>query len=363
MGTVKKLGSSLLRYSPLLRTLVSSHCAYLIFFVTSKCNARCRTCFYWREIEQSGRRNILSLVEIEHIARHFKNLVYLSITGGEPTLREDLDEIVCKFYTLSGTVFTNITTNGLLPEKTELFTRSILQKCPHLNLKINLSIDHIGISHDEIRGVNGAFAKALETFSRLGRIKRKNDKLILSIGTVLSSYNKADIYKIIDYVRDELRPDMHAINLARGDTREKDAKEVTVEEFKKVIEYLKTDKKDKRGPLQAVSELMMEVHLETLKRQNMILPCVAGKNILTLTDDGYIVPCEILHQNYPEGDYVLGDIRKAGYDINSILRSPKYKEVVRWIKRSKCRCTFECATFWNIITNVRMYPKILTRSF
>ncbi len=31
------------------------HCLdTLIFFVTSRCNSKCRTCFYWEELNQDG---------------------------------------------------------------------------------------------------------------------------------------------------------------------------------------------------------------------------------------------------------------------------------------------------------------------
>ncbi|OGW75940.1 MAG: hypothetical protein A2Z72_08910 [Omnitrophica bacterium RBG_13_46_9] len=320
-------------------------------------------CFYWREIADAHARKILSLEEIGRIARNFKNLIYVSITGGEPTLREDVDEIVYRFYASSGTRFVNITTNGLLPERTEQIVRSILGKCPALNLKMNLSLDHLGDSHDAIRGVKGAFKNALKTFSMLNLVKRENNQLTISISTVLSSYNKAQIYQLIDYVRDVLKPDAHAIDLVRGDTREDDAKDVTIDEFEKVIEYLKTKKSGKKRLLQSAFDLMLEVHLETLKRKRMILPCVAGKKILTLTDDGYVIPCEILYQRHPAVDCVLGDIRTAAYNINTILRSPKNREVISFIKESKCHCTFGCATLWNIISNVSMYPNIIARTF
>jgi len=76
--------SLLKRYYYLFRSLACGRCSYLIFFVTSKCNAHCKMCFYWREISDAQVRKILSLEEIDRIARNFKNLIYVSITGGEP---------------------------------------------------------------------------------------------------------------------------------------------------------------------------------------------------------------------------------------------------------------------------------------
>ena len=41
--------------------------SYVIFFITSKCNARCRFCFYWKNIEESDKKKELDLEEIEKI--------------------------------------------------------------------------------------------------------------------------------------------------------------------------------------------------------------------------------------------------------------------------------------------------------
>ena len=67
--------------------------AYLIFFITARCNARCSFCFYWEEIENASKRRELRLEEIDQITAKLKHLLYLSIGGGEPFLRADLAEV------------------------------------------------------------------------------------------------------------------------------------------------------------------------------------------------------------------------------------------------------------------------------
>ena len=41
----------------------------LILFVTSRCNAKCRTCFYWQELNQSGDLSFEELDTLTHIFR------------------------------------------------------------------------------------------------------------------------------------------------------------------------------------------------------------------------------------------------------------------------------------------------------
>ncbi|MCQ9207265.1 MAG: radical SAM protein [Omnitrophica bacterium] len=354
--------TSLAGYYSLLSSYLNHKTSYLIFFVTSRCNARCKMCFYWRDIEKAHEKKILTLEEIKRIAKSFKYLAYLSVTGGEPILRGDLDEIAHLFYKYSGTRFLTFSTNGLLPEKTEKTALSILEKCPGLSLKIYVSIDHIEGKHDEIRGVKGAFRKACDTLSRLKKIKETNSNISLLTETVLSSYNKDRITDIIDYIALRIKPDAQSIALARGDTRAKDAKDVTIAEYKNAIDHTKK-KTEKKGLMHALLELTRETNFETLNCKKMILPCVAGRRLLTLTDDGLVLPCEMLKEMYPEGNFVMGDIRKSGYDINKVLNSRESRKAISFIKKSNCHCTFECATLCNVVFNPKTYPKILKGVF
>jgi MoaA/NifB/PqqE/SkfB family radical SAM enzyme len=320
-------------------------------------------CFYWRDIEKAGQKKTLSLEEIRRIAKNFKNLAHLSVTGGEPTLREDLDEIIYIFYKNSNTRFATFSTNGLLPERTEKIAASVLRRCPDISLKVYISIDHLGDKHDEIRGVKGAFGKALETFSRLRRLSERHRNLYVFVETVLSAYNQDEIFKIIDYIRQNIKPDGQSLTLARGNTREKNAKDVTALRYKKAMDYMRNQAGAKKGLIQILLDLMMEVNFKTLDRDRMVLPCVAGKRMLTLTDEGLIMPCEMLGQISPGGNFVMGNLRKADYDINTVLNSQQSRKISNFIRKTKCHCTFECATLCNIVFNFKMYPRVLIRLF
>ena len=72
------------------------HLGTVILFVTSRCNAFCKTCFYHEELNQPGD---LTFEQIEKISRTMPPITDLWLSGGEPTLRRDVSEIidtVCK---------------------------------------------------------------------------------------------------------------------------------------------------------------------------------------------------------------------------------------------------------------------------
>ena len=66
----------------------------VILFVTSRCNAFCKTCFYHEELNQPGD---LTFEQIEQVSRTMPAITDLWLSGGEPTLRRDLSEIINLF--------------------------------------------------------------------------------------------------------------------------------------------------------------------------------------------------------------------------------------------------------------------------
>ena len=88
---------------------------FLIFFVTGQCNARCHHCFYWNNL---GADHVgLSLEKIEKTARSMPPFRTLLLSGGEPTLRKDLPQLIDIFRRHNGIETVDIPTNGLLPDR------------------------------------------------------------------------------------------------------------------------------------------------------------------------------------------------------------------------------------------------------
>ena len=86
----------------------------LFLFVTSRCNARCRTCFYF---EKLNRRDDLTFDEIARLSETAPPFRKLWISGGEPFLRDELADILAMFVRRNGVRNINLPTNGLLPDR------------------------------------------------------------------------------------------------------------------------------------------------------------------------------------------------------------------------------------------------------
>lgn len=88
--------------------------------VTDRCNLRCTYCMpadiFGPDYAFLPRTELLSFEEIERLARTFVDLGVqkLRITGGEPTLRRDLPELISRLAKIDGVQDIALTTNGLL---------------------------------------------------------------------------------------------------------------------------------------------------------------------------------------------------------------------------------------------------------
>jgi radical SAM protein with 4Fe4S-binding SPASM domain len=83
------------------------------------------------------------------------------------------------------------------------------------------------------------------------------------------------------------------------------------------------------------------------------IPCYAGNLGGAMFANGDIYPCELLI------DRKLGNVREAGYDFKKIWLGDEAEAARRFIRESKCFCTYECFLTINILFNPRMMPAVL----
>ena len=90
---------------------------------------------------------------------------------------------------------------------------------------------------------------------------------------------------------------------------------------------------------------------------NYISPCHAGSLFGIITANGMVYPCEILE------DKLLGDLREANMNFKKIWQNQNTSNVKKFIKKTKCNCTYECALSYNILGNWRYQPSLMTSFF
>lgn len=112
---------------------------YLRISVTDLCNLRCIYCMPECGVQKLDHKKILSVEEIEEIAKAAVRLGInkIRITGGEPLIRRGIEDIVKRISSIDGISEVCLTTNGaLLPEKIDTLIKNGLTR-------INISLDSL----------------------------------------------------------------------------------------------------------------------------------------------------------------------------------------------------------------------------
>ncbi|MCI5773595.1 MAG: GTP 3',8-cyclase MoaA [Erysipelotrichaceae bacterium] len=93
---------------------------YLRISITDRCNLRCVYCMPEKGVQMLPHEEILTYAEITRLAKIFGELGInkIKITGGEPLVRKDVEQLINDLYADDNIHDVTITTNGIaLPEK------------------------------------------------------------------------------------------------------------------------------------------------------------------------------------------------------------------------------------------------------
>lgn len=349
-----------LPYLPFFKTyLYKKYPIEITFFVTSRCNYRCKHCFYWQKLNTT---NAMSLIEIGQLTKTIPRLLRLLISGGEPYLRSDLPEICQSFYRDTKVLHITIPTNASLPEKIESSTRRILKYCPNSYINVSLSLDALGSKRDEFVGVSGSFQKFEETCNRLQSLKKEYKNLAVGVITTMCKDNQEDLVEIYEYATKNLMVDNFGFNVVRGEPRSTEVKDIDINCFKALTERIVKDDRGKMDfPLFNVFEnkrkILYELFYKTYIENKYQIPCYSGRIRGVIDEVGCIFPCEMyMHTKH---DYCFGSLRDHNYNFKLVWNSDWANQVRRVIKYNKCFCTHECDMGINVMFNIKFIPKLI----
>lgn len=120
---VRKLAAMRARASPSLRDALVDGFGrrhnYLRISLTERCNLRCGYCMPEEGVDLTPNGDLLTAEEIERLVRVFASagVDKVRLTGGEPTVRKDLEEVVKRAASVPGIRDVSVTTNGVTLEK------------------------------------------------------------------------------------------------------------------------------------------------------------------------------------------------------------------------------------------------------
>jgi len=344
--------------------------SYFIFYPTSRCNLMCSHCFYHDSLNK--KMNELNLEEIDAFTKTMDPLLSLILTGGEPYLRHDLDQIARIFYENTKTPIITIPSNGWYLDKMQKQITNIMEWCPELILNQLISIDGLKDDHDKIRmkglnkgsGAKGSFDKALDAIKLVKELQKEFGRINLGIATTFTSENQHKMKDIIKGIYEIAKPDNITIALVRGDPKEKVNENLNINLYREAVEFrnnlfyskkmtghakFKGNKIATAGRV-ILNEKVQEIY-ETGEYQ---MPCYSGNLSGVMYPEGQVHPCEILDKSH-----MIGNIRDFKLNFRNLWLSHKAKKEVNFIRKTKCFCTHECFNSVNILFNPKFYPRLI----
>src|SRR6476660_5077911 len=175
----------------------------LIYNCTWVCDARCTMCSNWK---WGDRKSDMTLAQLEPAMRHpfWNHIENLNISGGEPTTRNDLPEMVEMFQRhLPRMRKVGINTTGLTPHRAIPMLTRIVKFCAEHDLlvSVRVSLDGIGDIHDQVRHVKRGFDKACETITAMQALSEEYSNFQFGIAATIFATNIDDAQNILTWAR------------------------------------------------------------------------------------------------------------------------------------------------------------------
>jgi MoaA/NifB/PqqE/SkfB family radical SAM enzyme len=175
----------------------------LIYNCTFVCDARCEMCHNWKH---GDRKSDMTLAQLDRVmnSRFWGAVENLNISGGEPTTRNDLPEMVELFHRrLPRLRKIGINTTGLTPHRAIPQLTRIVESCARKQLLFSarVSLDGIGDIHNQVRNVKQGFDKACETIAAMQALAARYSNFQFGIAATIFATNLEDAQNILAWAR------------------------------------------------------------------------------------------------------------------------------------------------------------------
>jgi MoaA/NifB/PqqE/SkfB family radical SAM enzyme len=266
------------------------------FEVTHNCNAQCEHCQRGRLNDREQRASPDRLVEI---ARELRPLVSI-MSGGEPLIRRDLEEIVEKLKKTGASARVNVNTNAAL------LTPGRFRRLKDAGIdNFVISFDFPDERHDEWRAIPGLFGKIQHLVTTLS----PEDRKLIVLTCVFNSKNFRDAPRMAEVAR-EWGVSMNYSTYTWMRTWDMSLM-IQPEEMDEAREVVATLSEMRRACGTILnSDGVFQGMLDFYERGGTP-GCRAGERLLVVNPDGTFSPCGLLIRDYPTRRALLKDFTKT----------------------------------------------------
>lgn len=250
--------------------------------ITDRCNLHCRGCY---SADERCDKNELTLQNIKKIILNLKNLNLKTviISGGEPMIRRDLDEIL-------KTIKIEIN-----PENLVVITNGTIHDYDLLK-NIAKYVDVLSVSLDTYSTECEAFLREEDIFERIMEFIKKAKDLNINV-SILPTINHKNVDFINEYTKlsKELNANISfSLFTVRPDEENKDFV-LNKDDLKKICDYYRVNEIK-------VSDVPLDNSLEGKCN------CGTGEHLVSVGTDGSLYPCHMLMEDrFKIGNLLEGD--------------------------------------------------------
>lgn len=271
--------------------MAASYPTDVSIITTYRCQMRCKMCDIWENPTDKKREITAKDLEI------LPNFKFVNITGGEPFVRRDLEDIVDVMFKKSDRIV--ISTSGWHTD------RIIKMAKKHPNIGIRVSIEGLSQKNDDLRGREGSFDRAMRLLLTLKEMGVKD----IGYGCTVSNKNSEDmlwLYKLSRELGMEFATAaFHNSYYFHKDDNEITNKDEVIGNFHKLIEELLKDNSPKSW-YRAFFNLGL---INYIRGNPRMLPCEAGTANFFIEPYGDVYPCNGLEDRYWKES--MGNIREV----------------------------------------------------
>lgn len=254
---------------------------------------------------------------------------YLNLTGGEPTLRTDLEEIVDRLHPKTRQL--EISTNGLRGEILEKIIRK------HPDVKIRVSLEGIGARNDLIRGEKNGYERKLATLRRLVAAGGRD----VGIATVFQDDNAdqlLDLYRLACSLGGEMATSAlhNGFQFHKIDNEPYNRLRIARAVQPLIVEMLKS-----RRPKNWFRAYLNLGLIRKILGQPRLMPCTAGRDFAFVDPWGRVYACNV------RPDLEMGDLTQSSWE--EIMAGPRAVEA----RTRVARCTHNCWMVGSAKTAIR----------
>lgn len=281
--------------------------------ITYRCNAHCNMCDCFKDPSAPEEEITLDVI------KKLPEMAFTNITGGEPFIRKDINDIVRELYKKTNRIV--ISTNGF-------FTDRILALCQEFpQIGIRISIEGLQESNDKIRGIPDGYNRGYNTLKTLVEKGHKD----VGFGCTVQELNAEDLIPLYD-LSDELGMEFATATLHNSFYFRK-TDNIINDKWKvaKAFEQLINKMLKSSSPKKWFRAYFNHGLINYIYGNKRLLPCAMGSNGFFLDPFGNVLPC-----NGSDKPMSMGNLNTHSWD--EIWNSERAKEVRDMVEDCKKNC-------------------------